>query len=122
MTWKVRLIVLAVVFITAVTVVIWRLSWPHVSSESYARVSEGMPEQDVEGLLGHGKPCPFANDTWPDRKGTAKCYIGKEFSVIVWYDDSGRVLSKTDYLYLDTDLKAGEPLFARVLRWLRLTR
>jgi hypothetical protein len=56
-----------------------------------------MSEQQVEEVLGQGGECWLGAMKWPERAGSPRQYNGEGYSIIVWYDDSGRVCSKADF-------------------------
>lgn len=90
-----------------------------VNRANYRRIAAGMTEQEVESLLGWGQEYSDRPD-FSDFQGTQLTWCGDEYSVVVWFDEDGRVVHKKEYEWVPWKAWDQRSWDERVYRFFRL--
>jgi hypothetical protein len=81
---------------------VWAVVWlcgPRVNPQNFRWIESGMAEQQVEAVLGPGERC-WTHEMGQGQAGIPRQHNGEGYSIIVWYDEVGRVSSKADFVWI----------------------
>jgi hypothetical protein len=99
----------------------------HITAANIAKISPGMSQEDVQGLLGAppgyeapgrmcGGICLTGLDEGLWQRGKHECWVGEEVAVLVFFDAEGHVLR-----YLTTSsVPIVESFLEKLRRWFHL--
>lgn len=92
-----------------------------VARRNFDRLAPGMTELEVEAVLGNWQePCRFASARWPQKGGDAFEWMGDEYTIVVWFDEAGRLVDKADFRWTPTKSWEAQSMDERLLRFFRL--
>jgi hypothetical protein len=92
-----------------------------VNETSYGRIRTGMTQRQVGAQVGWvpGEPW-FGSEQWPDKPGRAVAWVGDQFTIIVLFDEQGRVTDKASFHWIPTKSWEVQRWDEKLLRFFRL--